>query len=97
METANTNTTASGTMTGTTANFNQWSNASFIRSQVVGESVEFIYSQYQLVTFSTGFYNLPAETRVFKIVFSCVNGKWNVSEPIYGKVIPAQEEDYDFF
>ena len=40
METANTNTTASGTMTGTTANFNQWSNASFIRSQIVGESVD---------------------------------------------------------
>ncbi len=34
--------------------------------------------------------------RVYKIVFSCQDGKWNKSEPIYGKIIPAQNESYDF-
>jgi hypothetical protein len=32
--------------------------------------------------------------RVFKIVFSCVDGKWNKSERIYGQIVPAQPETY---
>jgi hypothetical protein len=32
--------------------------------------------------------------RVFKIVFSCVDGKWNKSERIYGEIAPAQPETY---
>ena len=38
----------------------------------------------------------PLEERVFKIVYSCKDGKWNKSEPNYGKIIPATDEDYDF-
>jgi hypothetical protein len=38
----------------------------------------------------------PPEERVFKIVYSCVDGKWNKSEKIYGKIIPSQKEYYEF-
>ena len=34
--------------------------------------------------------------RIFKIVFSCVDGKWHKSDRIYGKVVPAQKERYEF-
>lgn len=63
-----------------------WSPAPvFIRAQEVGESVEFIYKQVG-----------PIITEVFKIVYSCVDGKWNKSAPIYGEIIPPQGETYLF-
>lgn len=34
--------------------------------------------------------------QVFKIKYSCVDGKWNKSQPIYGKHIPASGESYEF-
>jgi hypothetical protein len=36
------------------------------------------------------------DERAVKIVYSCVDGKWNKSEPIYGKIIPAQDEYFEF-
>ena len=61
----------------------------------VGETIEMIYKETSNV-YRTG--GLPPynDTRVFKIVYSCVDGKWNKSEPIYGNIVPAQEEYYDF-
>jgi len=34
--------------------------------------------------------------KVFKVIFSCVDGKWHKSERIYGVIIPASEESYEF-
>lgn len=34
--------------------------------------------------------------RVFKVIFSCVDGKWHKSERIYGDIIPASKESYKF-
>lgn len=31
-----------------------------------------------------------------KIIYSCIDGKWNKSEPIYGKIIPTQDEYFEF-
>ena len=36
------------------------------------------------------------QPNVFKIVFSCIDGKWNKSDRIYGKIIPPSEESYEF-
>ena len=38
----------------------------------------------------------PPEERIFKIVFSVVDGKWNKSERVYGKIVEAQKEEYTF-
>jgi hypothetical protein len=38
----------------------------------------------------------PPEQRVFKTVFSCVDGRWNKSERIYGEVVAAKLESYSF-
>jgi hypothetical protein len=63
----------------------------------VGESIEIIYKETlsSNCTYTINFTSPPKE-RIFKIVYSCVDGKWNKSEPIYGNIIPAQEEYYDF-
>ena len=81
--------------TGTsTSVFNQWNEPTFIKAIEVGETIEFIYKQTSMISYTI----LPREPeqRVFKIVFSCKNGKWNKSEPIYGNIIPATDEYYDF-
>lgn len=38
----------------------------------------------------------PGHKRVFKVIFSCVDGKWHKSERIYGDIIPASKESYKF-
>ena len=77
--------TISGTSTGTSI-FNTWNPAKRIMFKKIGESIEIIYKET----------SKKEDERVFKIVYSCVNGKWNESERIYGKIIPAQDEDYEF-
>lgn len=82
--------------TGTSVtNFNQWNGPNLIKVEEIGETIEFIYKQTSMIIYTV--YPSPSpEERVFKIVFSCKNGKWNKSEPIYGTIIPAKNEDYDF-
>lgn len=72
-----------------------WIPPEFIKFIDTGESLELIYKQASLITnYSTLISS--SNYRVFKIVYSCVDGKWNKSEPIYGKIVPASEEDYLF-
>lgn len=81
--------------TGTsTSAFNQWNEPTFIKAIEVGETIEFIYKQTSMISYTIS--SPSPEERIFKIVFSCKNGKWNKSEPIYGTIIPATGEDYDF-
>jgi hypothetical protein len=79
----------------TTASSNFWGYPEQLEVNEVGETIEMIYKQTSNA-YRTG--GLPPynDTRIFKIVYSCVDGKWNKSEPIYGKIVPAQEEYYDF-
>lgn len=82
----------------TTAMFNQWSLPERVEVNEVGESIEMVYIEKSLITpttLSLGLNHSPSE-RVFKIVYSCVDGKWNKSERIYGNIIPAQNEYYEF-
>ena len=56
------------------------------------DSIELIYRQYYKYSISNGI-ELPAqEPIIYKIVYSVVNGKWNKSEPIYGKVVLATKK-----
>ncbi len=80
---------------GTTSILNTWSNHERVEVNEVGESIEMIYKQTSMLTY-TVYPSPPPEIRVFKIVYSCVDGKWHKSEPIYGKIIPAQDEYFEF-
>ena len=91
-------------MSNTTLNLNSVSSATNInlwwtpeRVDVIenSDSIEFIYKETSMVSY-TSFPPLPPQVRVFKIVFSCVDGKWNKSERIYGEIIPAENERYVF-
>lgn len=57
--------------------------------------IEFIYKQISATDYLID-PPQPVESKIFKIVFSCVGGKWNRSKPIYGKIVPAQDECYEF-
>jgi len=76
-----------------------WSHPERIGEREYSDRIEFIYKQIKdpHITY-TVYWPVPHEERVFKIIFSCVDGKWNKSEPIYGKIIPAQSipERYEF-
>ena len=79
----------------TTSGFNMWNDPTLIKTEEVGESIELIYKQTANFCYTT----YPATSpnpRVFKIIFSCKNGKWNKSEPIYGEIVPATDEYYEF-
>jgi len=93
------NTSGSGGSTITTAGslnvYDPWSEPIRIKVNEVGESIEFIYKQTSLVTYTIYPPNSPQE-RVFKIIYSCIDGKWNKSERIYGEIIPASNEYYEF-
>lgn len=79
---------------GTTLILNTWSNPERVEANEVGESIEMIYKQTSMITYTVC--PSPPEVRVFKIVYSCVDGKWNKSEPIFGKIVPLQDEYYEF-
>lgn len=81
--------------TGTTSILNTWSNPVRVEVNEVGESIEMIYKQTSMITY-TFYPSPPPEVRVFKIIYSCVDGKWNKSEPIFGKIVPLQDEYYEF-
>ena len=81
--------------TSTTTNINMWSEPRRIRVDEYSNRVEMILKQTSLIQNSIYPPREPEE-RVFKIVFSCKDGKWHKSEPIYGKIIPANDESYEF-
>ncbi|MEA3427894.1 MAG: hypothetical protein U9Q84_01465 [Thermodesulfobacteriota bacterium] len=70
-----------------------WSAPYRVDAIVYDDRVEMIYKETALCTYNV---HLSCSERVFKIVFSCKDGKWYKSERIYGRIIPATEEIYDF-
>lgn len=38
----------------------------------------------------------PSVIKVYKIIYSCKDGKWNKSDKIYGTLVPAVDEHYEF-
>lgn len=72
----------------TTAEF-MWSAPTRLQVNERIDSIEMIYEETSLETFTI--HPSPHQKRYFKIVFSCVDGKWNKSERIYGKKIEHQE------
>ena len=84
-----------GTLNTGTTNINTWNYPERIEVIEVGESIEMIYKQTSSF-YRTGGLAPYSDERLYKIVYSCVDGKWNKSEPIYGKIIAAQDEYYEF-
>lgn len=80
-----------------TSHLETWNYPERVEVNEVGESIEMIYKQTSVVNYMIhSFHYAPPAERVFKIVYSCVDGKWNKSEPIYGRIIPAQNEYFEF-
>lgn len=72
-----------------------WSTPERVSVDEYDDRIEMIYKQTSMVTLSI-YPSPPPEERVYKIIYSCVDGKWNKSEPIFGTINPPTEESYDF-
>ena len=75
--------------------FNLFNEPIRIEVNEYSDRIEMIYketSRTQLAIYPP----IAPEERVFKIVFSCVDGFWNKSERIYGTIIRASSETYEF-
>jgi hypothetical protein len=86
---------ATGIITGTT-NLNTWNDPIMVDVIETINSVEMIYKETSTGWATPNYYNASLEVRVFKTVFSCVDGKWNKSDRIYGEIISASDESYEF-
>ncbi len=84
-----------GNTSTTYAYIDPWSEPKRVSVEEVGDSVEMVFKQYNRSVYDSWHKPLPEE-RVYKIIYSCVDGKWNKSEPIFGEIIPATEEEYIF-
>jgi hypothetical protein len=83
------------TNTGDLTTLDMWNPMMFVEAKEVGETVEMIYTQTSTFSRTGGIYPYHDE-RAVKIIFSCVDGRWNKSQHIYGSIIPAQDEYFDF-
>ncbi len=73
-----------------TLGFNQWGLPERVAVNIYSDFIEIIFKETQTV-----FVGYP-QSSVYKIVYSCINGKWNESDPIYGEIYEATEESYEF-
>lgn len=73
-----------------------WTSPYLIKTEEVGETIEVTYKQTSMIINYLGSRNNNPDERVFKKIYSCKDGKWNKSERIYGKIVPATEESYLF-
>lgn len=75
----------------------EWGLPSLIDTIVyVKEKIELVYIQHSNMTY-TGFeLQLQPDPRIFKIIYSCKDGKWHKSKRIFGKYISAKDETYEF-
>lgn len=74
---------------------NTWNTPQLMDTREVGETIELTYLETSMII-NTGYPYSPPARRVFKIIYSCVDGKWNKSERIYGRIEPATNEHYTF-
>ena len=81
----------------TTSTVNYWSDPVQVSTHEYPDRIEMIYKRTSLATYTIDISPAAsAEEEVFKIIFSCKNGKWHKSDPIYGTIISHQEESYEF-
>lgn len=78
-----------------TSSFDQWGFPDRVNVEEFEDRIEMTFVETSCISL-TVYPPRPPERRVFKITFSCVDGKWNKSGKIYGEIVPAEQESYDF-
>ena len=83
------------TSAGCYATFNTWSTPERVEIIEHQDRIEFVYKETSMTTLTIHPSPSPME-RVFKVVFSCIDGKWNKSDRIYGEIVEQSNEHYNF-
>lgn len=79
----------------TSVDFYNYGEPDLLNYQIFDDRVEFIYKQSKTCRMWSGDYQPVSTDIVYKIVVTFENGK-TVQTRIEGKLIPAQEESYEF-
>ena len=72
--------------------FHSWNEPERVSVTEFLDRIEMVFTETSAVSISTA----APERRVFKVIFSCVDGKWNKSSRIYGTIQEAVGEKYTF-
>ncbi len=75
--------------------FDPWSDPIRIQVNEYPDRIECIYKETSMITYTIN-PSAPPDVRVFKIIYSCVDGKFHKSERIYGEIVPKTKEYYNF-
>lgn len=76
----------------TTATWSSCGATTLMETNEVGDIIEIIYREDSLISEN----RISLASKVYKIIFRCIEGKWNKSEPIYGEIISARDEYFKF-
>jgi hypothetical protein len=77
-----------------TSSFSEWGHTTLIKTIVYDDRIELVYKEISNIALNV--YTSIIPERVFKKTYSCKDGAWHESEPIYGEIIPPQYEEYNF-
>ena len=72
--------------------FHSWNEPERVSVTEFLDRIEMVFTETSAASISTA----APERRVFKVIFSCVDGKWNKSSRIYGTIQKAVGEKYTF-
>lgn len=93
MKDLNVNTGASDTSSITS--WDGWGNPYIIDTILGNKSIELVYRRDAQFTHTVFPVSTP-NPKIFKIIYSCKNGKWHKSEKIKGYYVSKKEESYEF-
>lgn len=83
------------TSTTTFSTFPKYYTEKMVSFEEFENRIEVVYTEKSDLCYTTYPPTYP-ERRVYKIIYSIVDGKWNKSDKIYGEIIPVQGETYEF-
>ena len=67
-----------------------------IKTIVHKDNIEIWYTQDKVFINSNSIFPNSPVQRLYKIIYSCIDGKWNESSPIFGQIIPPQDIQFIF-
>lgn len=90
-------TTSGSTSTWASHNRNDWTEPNLVEVDEGKNYLALTYTEDRVSNFYNGTSGSVESRRVYKVIYSCIGGKWHKSEKIYGKIVPSTKETYTDF
>jgi hypothetical protein len=89
--------TSGSTSTWASYNRNDWTEPNLVEVDEGKNYLALTYTEDRVSNFYNGTSGSVESRRVYKVIYSCIGGKWHKSEKIYGKIVPPTKETYTDF